>query len=222
MSLCYGAKIALAEGQTVFEFSNNIIVYIENNELFKGINCTNAHHANSVVFSDDATVTVYHNNKLIKTEQMQSPDKIVELLYKIIHMYPSDYESLVIDHLPDDIEMIIIESIEDVTLDDVVDHIWRRIADFHDHCLRILALPPSNTITWDDDDISYNRYIGNLMSWVPSGKYYTPWTTNQTPLDEMMDRIFWDVVCELLPDAEFSRFDGDGIDLIITTFGGDT
>lgn len=41
-----------------------------------------------------------------------------------------------------------------------------------------------------DSTIGY-CYLGSHLSIAPSGKYYMPWTTNQTSADETRDECFW-------------------------------
>ena len=41
-----------------------------------------------------------------------------------------------------------------------------------------------------EGDTYESCYVGSVMSIFPSGKYYMPWTSNQTIKDEMIDNCF--------------------------------
>ena len=49
---------------------------------------------------------------------------------------------------------------------------------------------------WDNNSEPDGRarcvYIGSVMLLTPSGKYYMPWTTNQTDEDMERDSTFWE------------------------------
>lgn len=54
---------------------------------------------------------------------------------------------------------------------------------------------------WYDQEAEYGAdegyqscYIGSVFRWAPSGKYYMPWTTNQTESDVDKDERFWEAV----------------------------
>lgn len=122
-----------------------------------------------------------------------------------------DYKSLVKTHIPGEVE------------DDVIASIVEHVAEFHKFILMKLQGPADSIITWDDDDVTTSYYMGNILSWVPSGKLYAFWTTNQTELDELKDVTFWSVMEELVPDVWFESGEGDGCDLFMyQAVGGDT
>lgn len=122
-----------------------------------------------------------------------------------------DYKSLVKTHIPGEVE------------DDVIASIVEHVAEFHKFILTKLQGPADSTITLDDDDVTTSYYMGNILSWVPSGKLYAFWTTNQTELDELKDVTFWSVMEELVPDVWFESGEGNGCDLFMyQAVGGDT
>ena len=65
-------------------------------------------------------------------------------------------------------------------------------------------------------------YYGNILSIVPSGKYYMPWTTNQTAEEEEADSAFWEEINILLDKQGLwiESGEGDALDLYICG-GGD-
>jgi hypothetical protein len=65
-----------------------------------------------------------------------------------------------------------------------------------------------------EDDKYVYLYVGGVCSMVPSGKYYTFWTTNQTRRDETHDAAWWEALeqcCEEF-DCFPSQPDGCGGD----------
>jgi hypothetical protein len=40
-------------------------------------------------------------------------------------------------------------------------------------------------------------YLGSVLNIAPSGKYYMPWTSNQTSADETRDGAFWEAFEEI-------------------------
>ena len=47
------------------------------------------------------------------------------------------------------------------------------------------------------EDSYHGTYLGTVFAIMPSGKYYTCWTTNQTDDDELKDSIFMEVLEEV-------------------------
>lgn len=68
------------------------------------------------------------------------------------------------------------------------------------------------TFTYDDDLKSYVRqiYIGTVFSWVPSGKYYAPWSTNVTEAEVEKDQAWFDTVTEDLAKRGLFLTSGEG------------
>ena len=64
----------------------------------------------------------------------------------------------------------------------------------------------------DEDDSMECAYCGTFMFIQPSGKYYMPWTSNQTARDVWADELFWSIVGERLPGHSFVGGDGDPCD----------
>jgi len=67
---------------------------------------------------------------------------------------------------------------------------------------------PSN----DDclDTKTYSTYVGSILGVMPSGKYYMPWTTNQTKHDVEKDTAFWEVLEEVAESYGLYVFSGEG------------
>lgn len=53
-------------------------------------------------------------------------------------------------------------------------------------------------------------YIGSVFSIFPSGKFYMPWTSNQTHRDVYKDEIFREVLEEMLEEEECTLENGEG------------
>jgi hypothetical protein len=68
----------------------------------------------------------------------------------------------------------------------------------------------------DYEDKYYTMYIGSILSYNPSGKYYMPWTTNQTDDDIDQDTLFWEYIYEHLPSNTWIESgEGDPLDLYL-------
>lgn len=46
----------------------------------------------------------------------------------------------------------------------------------------------------EDGSVIGSSYLGSVLSLAPSGKFYMPWTTNQTEEDEYKDSAFYDAL----------------------------
>jgi hypothetical protein len=69
-------------------------------------------------------------------------------------------------------------------------------------------------------DLVESIYIGNVCSIMPSGKYYMPWTTNQTLRDEIMDFHFMEMLEKRCDNfGLFVR--QDGTDMFVESSVGD-
>ena len=49
----------------------------------------------------------------------------------------------------------------------------------------------------DDDMKHVYLFIGSVLSMLPSGKIYAPWTTNQTRADVAKDEAWWEALAEV-------------------------
>lgn len=73
----------------------------------------------------------------------------------------------------------------------------------------------------DEDGDTYETFfIGTVLDMSPSGKYYAPWTSNQSSEDVIYDEIFWetldDILCEELPGYYLFHSEGDPLDILIS------
>jgi hypothetical protein len=57
-----------------------------------------------------------------------------------------------------------------------------------------------------------SRYCGTYLSINPSGKYYMPWSSNQTFQDVQADDLFWEAVDDMVPDYVFMCGEDDPVD----------
>ena len=46
----------------------------------------------------------------------------------------------------------------------------------------------------EDGDLCGDAFLGSVLSIYPSGKYYTPWCSNQTWADVVKDSLFGEVI----------------------------
>lgn len=70
-------------------------------------------------------------------------------------------------------------------------------------CVKLLAKPGADCLQWDsenDDGWIARDFVGTVFALSPSGKYYQPWTTNQTEDDEEQDGVFWETFEETLSE----------------------
>lgn len=70
------------------------------------------------------------------------------------------------------------------------------------------------------NDSKYLRdYLGSVMSIMPSGKFYMPWTTNQTIRDVWKDRAFIEALEDVLEGYGMwlESGEGDPTDLFVCT-----
>ena len=72
-----------------------------------------------------------------------------------------------------------------------------------------------------DGRIYLSWYLGSVLNYSPSGKYYAPWTSNQTAQDVVDDGYFWEGLTERL-DADLPGYwieqgEGDPLDLFLLT-----
>lgn len=125
-----------------------------------------------------------------------------------------DYAAIVRRYF--DPDEIVLEGTDYDTIDEAIDYVAAKVRDFYEHCTDVLKTRPA-TIDYEDGT-SRNWYAGNTLHWVPSGKFYACWTTNQTLLDEVMDSTFCSCMEELLPDVCFESGTGDGCDIIMNTW----
>lgn len=60
-------------------------------------------------------------------------------------------------------------------------------------------------------------YYGNVLDLNPSGKYYAPWTTNQTEQDVDNDQLFWEEVESVLSASGLwvESGEGDALDIFV-------
>jgi len=62
-------------------------------------------------------------------------------------------------------------------------------------------------------------YLGSVLGYSPSGKYYAPWTSNQTAQDVADDGYFWEGLTEKieadLPGYWIEQGEGDPLDLFL-------
>lgn len=63
----------------------------------------------------------------------------------------------------------------------------------------------------------YHTFLGVVMSLAPSGKYYMPWTTNQTPHDVQRDEAWYEALGEVAGehDMYITSGEGDPCDLFV-------
>lgn len=72
----------------------------------------------------------------------------------------------------------------------------------------------------DGDGLIGRCYLGSILNIAPSGKYYMPWTTNQTRADETRDAAFMEAFEEAAEAAGgyITGSDGDGCDVVFEMF----
>jgi len=61
-----------------------------------------------------------------------------------------------------------------------------------------------------DDNYKKSFYVGSVFSVFPSGKFYTPWTSNQTCWDVYQDEIFRECLEEILGENDIVLENGEG------------
>jgi hypothetical protein len=68
-----------------------------------------------------------------------------------------------------------------------------------------------------DDEKYIAVYYGNVLDLNPSGKYYMPWTSNQTEDDVDNDTVFWEEVEKVLSASDLwvESGEGDALDIFI-------
>ena len=68
----------------------------------------------------------------------------------------------------------------------------------------------------EDGEKRAECYIGSVLSIMPSGKCYMPWTTNQTRLDVEKDSLFNEAMEEIFEahGLYLTSSDGDGLDMV--------
>ena len=62
----------------------------------------------------------------------------------------------------------------------------------------------------DQDSLIYSCFIGTVFAIMPSGKFYMPWTTNQTKHDWEKDSAFYDALEEVADNHGMFVFHGEG------------
>ncbi len=62
---------------------------------------------------------------------------------------------------------------------------------------KILKEAKSNAVLSDDDQIEGLCWLGTVFGIYPSGKFYMPWTTNQTRSDVIKDECFHEALEEV-------------------------
>ena len=75
-------------------------------------------------------------------------------------------------------------------------------------------------VTENEEGSDYlSDYLGSVFSIFPSGKFYAPWTTNQTIRDVWHDRAFAEALESVLDEYGmwFESGEGDPTDLFICT-----
>lgn len=60
------------------------------------------------------------------------------------------------------------------------------------------------------NDKIYSTFVGTVFAIMPSGKYYMPWTTNQTKHDVEKDSAFEEVLTEVAENHGMFVFNGEG------------
>jgi len=70
-----------------------------------------------------------------------------------------------------------------------------------------------------DDALYASWLMGSVLSFSPSGKYYMPWTTNQTAEDVAEDELYWDTLRDRLEETAdglwLEQGEGDALDVFL-------
>ena len=76
---------------------------------------------------------------------------------------------------------------------DIVKKIHTKVEEDLSSILENVSLYP--TVYIDDDGRLIGSWlVGNVLSMNPSGKYYMPWTSNQTAEDTVRDQLYWETL----------------------------
>jgi hypothetical protein len=62
----------------------------------------------------------------------------------------------------------------------------------------------------ESDDAVGSTYLGSVFALTPSGKFYMPWTSNQTRSDETRDGAWWDALDEIADEHGMWIEQGEG------------
>ena len=62
----------------------------------------------------------------------------------------------------------------------------------------------------DPDETILSTFLGTVFAIMPSGKFYMPWTTNQTKHDIERDGAFYDALEEIAESHNMFIFSGEG------------
>lgn len=82
---------------------------------------------------------------------------------------------------------------------------------------KIVAEAKQNVEPSEEGDGNIGRcYLGSILRIAPSGKYYAPWTTNQTSADETRDAAYMEALEEAAEKAGgyITGSEGDGCDVV--------
>lgn len=77
-------------------------------------------------------------------------------------------------------------------------------------------------VTISEGTLMGSWFIGSVLFLSPSGKYYMPWTSNQTAEDTAQDELYWDRLTERIEeeygeDWGLVQGEGDALDVFIQT-----
>lgn len=75
----------------------------------------------------------------------------------------------------------------------LVNHYTKEIAAANWEAIKDSALNNCRT-DQESENIIASYYCGSVFSVMPSGKFYMPWTSNQTRHDEQKDQAYWEAL----------------------------
>jgi hypothetical protein len=120
------------------------------------------------------------------------------------------YSQLLHDYRWDDIVKAMDLMAEQYRITPQPDGIWARILGIS------LWAGPNNYP--DKGEFEVTHYLGSVMSIYPSGKYYMPWSSNQTDEDIRRDEAFQAAIekIERKFNISFDNGEGDPTDVFVT------